>query len=166
MKLFQLLLICVLMTLSQSMNCRKCSGSDGLCSSESDNGYQFSCNSVEKCWFEHGECSQKHFRCTANYFFYISTDTSDGQDKYYRHCGRGLETGCFIQTAENEVKPNVLDFKIHTIFRTSLCRHVVQFAFVIGIIAMWIMIVTIVILLNLKQQLHLHQSNVRMSGWI
>ena len=46
---------------------------------------------------------QKHFRCTANYFFAISTDTTDGQDKYYRHCGRGLDTGCFIQTAENEV---------------------------------------------------------------
>ena len=55
MRLFQLLLICVLMTLSQSMNCRKCSGSDGLCSSESDNGYQQSCSSAEKCWFEHGE---------------------------------------------------------------------------------------------------------------
>merc|ERR1711884_511422 len=82
MKVTYLIVGLSLVTLGQAIRCYQCSGTNGLCSSEADNGSGSSCyNSGEICWFEH--------------------DTSDGQDRYYRKCGKGLETGCFVENTEN-----------------------------------------------------------------
>ena len=48
------------------------------------------------------------------YHIWHMTDTTDGQDKYYRKCGRGLDTGCYIQTTEIGVK-NILDSSLRTV---------------------------------------------------
>ena len=89
MRITYLILGLSLVTLGHAIYCQQCSGSNGLCSNEYDNGGGTYCDSGtifdsgDKCWFEH--------------------DTSDGQDRYYRKCGKGLETGCFIDTTEDGV---------------------------------------------------------------
>ena len=123
MKVTYLIVGLSLVTLGQAIRCYQCSGTNGLCSSEADNGSGSSCyNSGEICWFEH--------------------DTSDGQDRYYRKCGKGLETGCFVENTENGVS-NITNLKIAK-YIISFSRDYIQFVYVIRIIATKMMIVIFV----------------------
>ena len=55
MRLTYLILGLSLATLGYAITCYECTGSNGLCSSQSDNGNAQGCNSGSKCWVEHGK---------------------------------------------------------------------------------------------------------------
>ena len=83
-----------------------------------------------------------HFFNLKYFFNGTSKDTSDGQDRYFRKCGKGLETGCFIENTENGVS-NITNVKIAK-YIISLSRDYIQFVYVLRIIATAMIIVTIV----------------------
>ena len=82
-----------------SLVCQQCTGTGYECQDGSDNGLGTECAKGENCWFQHGnKPSQFQFQTLSIKIYYLDYSYSpNGQDRYVRMCGKGLEPGCAVE---------------------------------------------------------------------